>query len=223
MPAPSLMPCPTCELEFAWPPVERARRAYCCDGCAAGGPCCCSYDDSPQLEVTMNAQSPTGGASAAPVRWIPMTAEAFSHLEAEADRLVAAVGDSQSTAWADGISGDLDAPTFVANGEFDLLVRRLEKLRGAIANAHVVRPDGRAVVGSRITVSDADGSLDTYVLVAPGEADPRAGHISPESPLGAALLERRAGDLVEIAAPAGRRRMAVVSVEQSKLGWSRRS
>ena len=77
-------------------------------------------------------------------------------------------------------------------------------------------------MGSRITVSDADGSLDTYVLMAPGEADPRAGHISPESPLGAALLERRAGDLVEVATPAGTRRIAVVSVEHSTLDRSPR-
>ena len=37
--------CATCELEVRWTPVRRGMRAYCCDGCAAGGPCSCSYDD----------------------------------------------------------------------------------------------------------------------------------------------------------------------------------
>jgi hypothetical protein len=35
----------TCELEVRWTPVWRGVRPYCCDGCAAGGPCSCSYDD----------------------------------------------------------------------------------------------------------------------------------------------------------------------------------
>ena len=142
-----------------------------------------------------------------------MTPEAFRRVEAEADRLVAAVGDSQATAWLDGISGDADAPTFLANGELHLLAQRLQKLRTAMASAHVVQPDGRAVVGSRVTVREPDGFEDTYALVAPGEADARAGRISPESPLGAALLGRHAGDVVEVAASAGTRRVVVVSVE----------
>jgi hypothetical protein len=39
--------CAGCELEVDWPPIKRDGRNYCCDGCAAGGPCCCSYDESP--------------------------------------------------------------------------------------------------------------------------------------------------------------------------------
>jgi transcription elongation factor GreA len=146
-------------------------------------------------------------------RWIPMTPEAFSRLEAEADRLAAAVGDSHSTVWAEGISGDSDAPTFVANGELHVQVQRLEKLRSAIGRAHVVRPDGRVVVGSRITVSDADRLEEAYVLVAPGQADARAGCISPDSPVGAALLGRRAGDAVDVATSAATHRVTIVRVE----------
>src|SRR5438046_2977456 len=37
--------CATCELEVPWTPVRRGARAYCCEGCAVGGPCSCSYDD----------------------------------------------------------------------------------------------------------------------------------------------------------------------------------
>src|SRR5207244_9452306 len=37
--------CATCELEVPWTPVRRGARAYCCEGCAVGGPCFCSYDD----------------------------------------------------------------------------------------------------------------------------------------------------------------------------------
>ena len=160
----------------------------------------------------MNRQTMTGGL-AATGRWIPMTPEAFCLLETEADRLLAQVGDSQSTAWADGISGEPDAPTFVANGELHLLTQRLAKLRAAIANSHVVQPDGRAVVGTRITVSDANGPCEAYELVAPGQADARTRRISSDSPLGAALLGRRAGDAVDVATSAGTHRVTIVRVE----------
>jgi transcription elongation GreA/GreB family factor len=160
----------------------------------------------------MKTQAATSGLTA-PGRWLPMTPEAFSGLEAEAERLVAAVGDSQSTAWAEGISGDPAARTFIPNGELNVQVQRLEKLRSAIASAHVVRPDGRVVVGSRITVRDAEGPEEVYVLVAPGQADTRAGCISPDSPLGAALLGQRAGETVDIATSAGRHRATIMGVE----------
>jgi transcription elongation GreA/GreB family factor len=91
--------------------------------------------------------------------------------------------------------------------------RRLEKLRSAIAGARVVQPDGRAVVGSTVTVRDPEGMVETYVLVAPGEADPRAGRVSPESPLGRALLGSRPGETVEFAAPDGPVRLILLRVE----------
>jgi transcription elongation GreA/GreB family factor len=161
----------------------------------------------------MKTQTTTRDLAAPAGRWIPMTPQAFRLLEAEIDHLVAAVGDSQATAWADGISGDPDAPTFVANGELHVQTQRLEKLRSAIANAHVVQSDGRGIVGSHVTVSDADGFQESYLLVAPGQADARAGRISTDSPLGAALLGRRAGDPVEIATAAGTHQLVVLRVE----------
>ena len=45
-----LVLCAGCELDVAWPPLERDGQAYCCAGCAAGGPCCCSYDDAPEQD-----------------------------------------------------------------------------------------------------------------------------------------------------------------------------
>jgi hypothetical protein len=38
--------CATCELEVPWTPVRYGNDTYCCHGCAAGGPCSCSYDDA---------------------------------------------------------------------------------------------------------------------------------------------------------------------------------
>jgi transcription elongation GreA/GreB family factor len=75
-----------------------------------------------------------------------------------------------------------------------------------------VEADGRIVIGSHVTVRHADGETETYELVAPGEADPRLRRISPDSPLGAALLGRREDDVTYMEAPSGRVELAITSV-----------
>jgi hypothetical protein len=39
--------CGTCEIEIAGTPTFQAGVPFCCPGCAAGGPCACSYDPPP--------------------------------------------------------------------------------------------------------------------------------------------------------------------------------
>jgi transcription elongation GreA/GreB family factor len=143
-----------------------------------------------------------------------MTPEAFRWLEVEVDRLAAAVADQAPTAWLKSTSGDSDAPTFIANGELDVLVRRLAKLRGAMTLSRVAQPDGRVMVGTRVTVRTEDGSLESYRIVAPGAADTRGGSISCESPVGTALLGRRYGDTVDVETPAGVLQFQVERVEE---------
>ena len=45
--------CVGCEMTLDRPGVVYAGLTYCCDGCAAGGPCVCTYDD----RVPSNADS----------------------------------------------------------------------------------------------------------------------------------------------------------------------
>jgi hypothetical protein len=35
--------CANCDIEILWTPTIVQRKAYCCTGCAAGGPCNCDY------------------------------------------------------------------------------------------------------------------------------------------------------------------------------------
>jgi transcription elongation factor GreA len=58
-------------------------------------------------------------------------------------------------------------------------------------------------IGSCVVVESASGEADTYFVVNPREADPRAGRVSSESPIGRALLGRRVGERVVIVAPGG--------------------
>jgi transcription elongation factor GreA len=69
-------------------------------------------------------------------------------------------------------------------------------------------------IGCRVTVVEEDsGDPETYMIVGPAEADPKQGKISHESPLGKALLGKRAGDKVEVQAPAGEITFEIVQIE----------
>ena len=68
-------------------------------------------------------------------------------------------------------------------------------------------------VGSSVTVSGLDRKARTYQLVGPAEADPGEGRISHESPVGRALLGKKRGDSVVVAAPAGHLELTIVSIE----------
>lgn len=68
-----------------------------------------------------------------------------------------------------------------------------------------------ADLGSRVHVRDSEGE-DAYTLVTSAEADPTRGLISDRSPVGRALLGRRAGDEVEVTTPGGVRRLTVLGI-----------
>ncbi|HLH21914.1 MAG TPA: GreA/GreB family elongation factor [Chloroflexota bacterium] len=161
----------------------------------------------------MVALNPTGPEANVTAQGLPMTREVFERLEAEVERLMDSLPAIAAPVLADGVSEDAAPATVPAAWDFHLGAQRLDTLRRVLAQACVVQPDGTAIVGSRIQVRDDDGSLDTYTLVAPGEANARAGSISPESPLGRALLGRRVGERAEVAAPGGTRWVMVEQVD----------
>ena len=68
-------------------------------------------------------------------------------------------------------------------------------------------------VGSVVTVSIA-GAERTFTIVGAAESDVAAGKISNESPVGAALLGRKKGDVVESTGPTGKvTKMEIVKID----------
>ena len=59
------------------------------------------------------------------------------------------------------------------------------------------------VIGSKVKVINAKGATVEYKIVGSTEADPLAGMISDESPVGKALLGHAAGDKVQVVLPTG--------------------
>jgi transcription elongation factor GreA len=82
-----------------------------------------------------------------------------------------------------------------------------EKLRSAVVISDQRDTSGVVVVGSTVTIS-ADGDTSTVRISNSGGA----GSVSPDSPLGSALLGRKKGDVAKVAAPAGRWQAQIVEV-----------
>src|ERR1700727_777540 len=72
-------------------------------------------------------------------------------------------------------------------------------------------PKDRSGYGSRIVVLDTQKDLKIeYKLVSSEEGDVEKGLISTTSPIGKALLNRKVGDEIEVATPAGKKEFEVV-------------
>ncbi len=95
------------------------------------------------------------------------------------------------------------------------LTARIAQISGRIRELSLYNissiPHGVAAYGSRVTLEDLDeGEEVTYELVFPEEADVQAGMISVGSPIGRALLNKVAGDEVDVQTPRGKKAYAVV-------------
>ena len=88
-----------------------------------------------------------------------------------------------------------------AKNEQGMLEARIRTLRGRLDHAEIVEDStGDTVgIGSVVDVDDDSGQSMTVEVSAVGGA----GTVSPTSPLGAALLGSKIGDVVEVAAPRG--------------------
>jgi transcription elongation factor GreA len=74
-------------------------------------------------------------------------------------------------------------------------------------------PTDRAAFGSTVKLrEDGNGTLVTYQLVMPEDADATKGLISTSSPIGKAIVGRQAGDEITVPTPTGVRRFEMVTL-----------
>jgi len=137
-----------------------------------------------------------------------LSQEGLERLEAELESLVVqrpGVVKRISTARE---HGDLkeNAEYHAAREEQGFLEGRINSLQAKLKVAKVVAPTERGAVveyGATVTVEN-DGEQSVLKIVGAAEANIREGRLSAASPVGAALMGRRVGDLVEIITPGGR-------------------
>ena len=106
-----------------------------------------------------------------------------------------------------------------AKNEQGMMEARIRELEAIIKN-HVLidssAQNGEVGMGSTVRFAEHgdDGEVEeTYRIVGPAEADPRAGRVSFESAVGKALMGHRAGDVVRIETPGGAYTVRITAVE----------
>jgi transcription elongation factor GreA len=147
-----------------------------------------------------------------------LTKEGLRALEDELDQLVSVRrGEVAERIRQARDFGDIaeNAEYTEAKNEQSLVEGRIQTLEAMVRNAVMIeeerRERGVAAVGSQVKVSSDEGE-ESYSIVGPAEADPLAGRISNESPLGRALLGHKPGDEVEWTSPIGTSRVRILSV-----------
>jgi transcription elongation factor GreA len=95
------------------------------------------------------------------------------------------------------------------------LERRIIVLEAQLAATEIGVPaaDGAAGVGSFVRVRDLQtGEVDEYELVGAIESNVGRGRVSTGAPVGRALVDRRAGAVVEVETPCGTLALEILSV-----------
>ena len=155
--------------------------------------------------------------AARPTRLI--TRQGHERLAAELDELVRVrrpqLSDALRAARAEGGEPEENTTLIQALQDQEAVDRRIDELRALLASAEIAEPpaDGTVGLGQAVRIRLGAGAEPAaYLLVGALEADATRGEISIESPIGQALVGRRAGDVVEVRTPGGLRRIEVVSV-----------
>ena len=106
-----------------------------------------------------------------------------------------------------------------AKNEQSKLYGRIAEVENILAHAVVITESEHAsdLVGLGCTVKVQDLDLEEeerYEIVGSQEANPAQGRISDDSPFGRAMIGHRAGDVVDVEAPAGTIQFRIISVER---------
>ncbi|MBI2600797.1 transcription elongation factor GreA [Candidatus Daviesbacteria bacterium] len=102
-----------------------------------------------------------------------------------------------------------------ALSEQSLIESRISELEEVIKSSKVIVENHSldfVVIGSSVTLEMGD-EVDEFTIVGRLEADPAKKRISNESPLGAALLGARTGEVVEVATPIVRYKCKVLEIK----------
>jgi transcription elongation factor GreA len=149
-----------------------------------------------------------------------LTTEGAARLRAELQELIEVKRPEIAHRLREAIKmGDLseNADYIMAKEDQAFLEGRIQELTQLLSRATIIgdgaAPIGAVSMGSRVTVQESGQDPETFVLVGAKEADPRAGRISNESPLGRALLGKRVGEMAEVETPAGIVRFRVLKIE----------
>lgn len=145
---------------------------------------------------------------------VPLTREAYERLRRELEYLRTVrrreIAEEIRDAWESELDKDEDValPFETAKEDQAVVESRIATLEDILARATIIdeaaaRASDTVTVGSVVVLVDDRGEEHVYQIVSPVESDPVAGKLSAASPVGAALLGKRAGERVRVQTPSG--------------------
>ena len=150
---------------------------------------------------------------------LPMLAEGYEKLTGELKalreerpRIVESIEEARA-------HGDLseNAEYHAAKERQGQVEATISDLEDRISRAQIIDPTtlsgDRIVFGATVTLLDDDEKPVRYQIVGQAEADAKLGRISYNSPLGRALIGRKAEDEIEVTVPSGDRFYVVRTIE----------
>lgn len=146
-----------------------------------------------------------------------MTENGFGKINANLQRL-----KQKRLDLADALAESRDGGDTIDNTEYltlrdeaAYLDERIFELQDILRYAELIsigEPDGRVHLGNTVAVQMEGEPMETYTIVGRAEADPSAGFISNESPLGRALIDKSIGDEGFVLTPEGEMRFKILAV-----------
>jgi transcription elongation factor GreA len=148
-----------------------------------------------------------------------LTREGYQKLQEELDYL----RSQKRQEIANRLHEAMEGGELIENAEYEaakneqaFVEGRIKELEILLATARVITDAEKAEVvqvGSKVTIKMEGDNPEIYTIVGAAEANPRAGRVSNESPLGKSLLSKRVGDHVQVDAPAGAFSVEILKVE----------
>lgn len=149
-----------------------------------------------------------------------LTPEGKEELENELDILVTVRRPELAARLKEAVSqGDLkeNADYHDTREQKAFVEGRIQYIENILRTATIISNDGPSdyvSIGSEVTLREQGMEEDeTYVIVGAAEANPRAGKISNESPIGQALLGHKKGDKVRALTPSGEIILKIKNIE----------
>ena len=155
----------------------------------------------------------------ASIEKLPMLAQGYERITAELralreerPRIVEAIEEARA-------HGDLseNAEYHAAKERQGQVEASIGDLEDRVSRAQIIDPatlsGDKIVFGATVTLLDDDSKPVRYQIVGPYEADAKVGRISYNSPLGRALIGRKADEEIEVTVPSGDRSYQVKKIE----------
>jgi transcription elongation factor GreA len=150
-----------------------------------------------------------------------LTPDGFKKLQEEIDFLA----NDKRREIAERIRVAREFGDIAENAEYDSakndqahLEARIATLEERLANARVVTKKeiktGEVSIGTKVRLRDVKANKTIeYHIVGSAEADPAENKLSNESPVGKAIMGRKKGETVEVAAPRGKMKFKIMDIK----------